>query len=1436
MPKNPHPPRGGGGSKKSAPAPLGAEDTSFIVFSNSKSDSKKSKKADPVAKNDTADKGKGKSKGAPEQPEDAPKKPDVRTVIGGASWTGKLPVNMLSEHCQKQKWAKPEYTMTKVKDGFVSHVILKATNPKTRETTTLPPIRLPIEKQDLAVQPTALEARHFAATYTLFRIASMKNIHMMMPPTYKDLWKGAFADMKKEDVKSGRGWMYEADPFVAHKEREQAKAEAEKKREEAAKQRENAKNQPAGSSSNIMRGWTRVPKLDMGKRIRAEIEGLIRRDAVWNPHSVKISPAERSALIVEIVKLGFRKSHVEEAAEVCKDREEILEWLLIHVPEDDLPPWSLPEGYTAGISMASGNLKREAAIKRLAATGYAMELCEEALDTFDGDEAKAAGLLQARLLGDDELAEQLSGATIGDETEPQEDVWAEEQVILASIYDEKYSTTGQDQCQIRLEIVDGTKTEFLLNVRKPAGLYPNVLPIISINAKIPAYIRLSIIRQALSHARENFLGEQMIFNIVDWLEHEIPSIIDNPGRLTDVSSAISAADTGVHAEAIKQKEKRQRRPKPVNLRPGSQISQRMLEQWRTKQASPDQQRMLRARQNLPAWKLLPDIVEAVKNYQVVIISGETGSGKSTQSVQFILDDMIQRQLGEAANIVCTQPRRISALGLADRVADERCTAVGDEVGYSIRGESRQKPGVTKLTFMTTGVLLRRLQTSGGRPDDVVASLADITHVVVDEVHERSLDTDFLLVLLRDVLKKRNDLRVILMSATLDADVFASFFKPAVGQVGMVEIAGRTHPVTDYYVDDVIRMSGFNGHSADEDWEDEESQKNIGGTLRSIGMRINYDLIAQTVHHIDAELGAQDGAILIFLPGTMEIDRTIQALRSMPNVHALPLHASLLPAEQRRVFPPPPKGKRKVIASTNVAETSITIEDVVAVIDTGRVKETSFDPANNMVKLAETWASRAACKQRRGRAGRVRAGTCYKLYTRNVERDKMMERPEPEIRRVPLEQLCLSVKAMGVQDVTSFLAGALTPPDSIAVEGALELLGRMGAIDGDEMTALGRHLAVVPADLRCAKLMVYGATFGCLESCLTIASILTVRSPFVSPQAKREESKAARSAFAKGQGDLIADLRAYEQWSGFKEKGISFRDLRAFCEQNFLSLQTLNDITSTRRQYLSSLQETGFIPLRYSSYSDFGAQEVASLNRHGANDALLRALVAGAFNPQIARIDFPDKKFAASVSGAVELDPEAKTIKYFNQENGRVFVHPSSTVFDAQGFPGGATFMSYFTKMATSKVFMRDLTPAILPLLATLTTAIPTIPVTVFEEVALIPADNSTAVSALPAATATALAGSKRNTGWAGIYYCRNTNWQGPCAHTWLKIGQCMNFPGGWDNHIESFGPDPGPHYCVLHSQPNCGGAEPKFPIRHPGSRNTDEFGQKKRASSVRCSY
>lgn len=1187
---------------------------------------------------------------------------------------------------------------SKTPEGFSSMVILKATNPKTRETVVLPPFKLPPSLKHLAVQPTAVEARHFAATYALFRVCSMKNIHMMLPPTYRDLWKKELQELKAEDVKDGRSWMYEADPFATKQEREEAQALLAKKRDarekQQAKEAENpasilaaARSNDGNTDRNVMRGWTNIPKIEMGKRTRVQIERVVRRETTWNPHQSRISSFQCRNIIQEFTGLGFRRSHIEEAVAECKDREETLEWLLIHVPEEDLPKWSLPEGYTAGVSMASGNLKREASIKRLAEAGYSSELCATVLDECEGSEIRAAQTLQNRLLyksidEQDPAVRKLSSLDLTNASE-ENATWTEEQETLEAIYGERFERITSDSCHIKLQI-PGLEAPCVLGARR-SERYPQKPPLVSImSSGLPAYIRLSVTRQMTEHANADLLGGPMIFNLVEWLENKVPHVVANPGQLRDISAAAS----GQREPKQKPQRTQVRRPPRIVFNPGSSQNIDLLKRWQSKQATPQQINMLSARKSLPAWKLRNDIVEAVNNHQVTIISGETGSGKSTQSVQFILDDMIQRQIGASANIFCTQPRRISALGLADRVSDERCSAVGEEVGYAIRGESKQKPSITKITFMTTGVLLRRLQTSGGSRDDVVTALANISHVVVDEVHERSLDTDFLLVLLRDMLAIRNDLKVILMSATLDADVFGNYFSAM--SVAKIEIQGRTFPIQDYYLDDVIRLTGFSAGSRREIIEDIDMQDDgpsVSKTIHGIGMRINYELIASTVRAIDSQLGSQEGGILIFLPGTLEINRTIDAVRGMvPNAHVLPLHASLMPIEQRRVFPPAPKGKRKVIAATNVAETSITIEDVVAVIDCGKVKETSFDSQNNMIKLEEVWASRAACKQRRGRAGRVKAGECYKLYTRNAE-IKMAERPEPEIRRVPLEQLCLSVRAMGIVDVSDFLASALTPPDNLAVESAIDLLGRIGALDGDELTALGRHLSMIPADLRCGKLMVYGATFGCLEACLTIAAILTVKTPFISPQPKREESKAARTSFAPGHGDLICDLRAYESWSQMKTTS-TYYDQRTWCDHNYLSPQILSDISSNRIQYLSSLKECAFLPHTY----HYPSPSPSSLNAHNSSNALIRALIAGAFNPQLARIAFPDKKFAPSVSGAVELDPDARTIKFYNQDNGRVFVHPSSTLFGAQIYPGGSEYIAYFNKMATSKIFIRELTP------------------------------------------------------------------------------------------------------------------------------------------------
>ncbi|TGO86734.1 hypothetical protein BPOR_0280g00030 [Botrytis porri] len=1285
------------GKNKTSTTP--AADDSFIVFSNSDKEPKQRKP--PTLGQD-----------GPDPLGEAPKRPDVKKLIGGQSWTGKLPVNLLAEHCQKQRWEKPEYTMMKTPEGFSSMVILKSKNTKTQELVSLAPFKLPPSHKHLAVKPTALEARHFAATYGLFRVLNMRNIHMTLPPDYRDLWKGEFEVLKKEDIKEGKAWMYEADPFAALREREDAKAAMEKKRNEQQKAREKAMNTPGsagpggaglalrgngsngtnstggGSShNNIHRGWTKVPKIEMGKRTRTKVESLVRKHAIWNPHDVVLSDFQKHSIVKEFKTLDFRQSHIEEAVEICKDREETLEWLLIHVPEDDLPRWALPEGYVAGISMASSDLKREGAIKRLAEAGYSIELCKQ-IYYIHNDEGKASEALQHILLSSGRDVESIPSEDSWDTEnakESSEEIWEEEMTGLQSVFGENYSRPSKDVCRIKIKPSNrGTNlpVEPIIQFRR-SSQYPQNVPVISVHVQLPAYIRLSIMKQALNHAMDSLLGEHMLFFLIDWVEQHLYSIIERPGKLSDVSAAASIVSE--FQPVRRRRQNISRHPRAIKWI----ANIKSKDEWKSRQLNPKLESMIKGRRTLPAWEMKDIIVDTVNSHQVTIISGETGSGKSTQSAQFILDDMYQRAFGDCAKIICTQPRRISALGLADRVSDERCSAVGQEVGYIIRGESKSSPN-TKITFVTTGVLLRRLQTSGGSSDDVVASLADVSHVIIDEVHERSLDTDFLLVLLRDVLRQRKDLKLILMSATLDAGIFEDYFKSG-GKVGRVEISGRTYPVEDYYLDDVIRMTNFNPGFGTKYQEDNQEtsgmDQDVAAAIQSIGMRINYDLISQTVKEIDAELThlKQDGGILIFMPGLVEITRTLDYLKNIPNLHALPLHASLQSSDQRKVFPHAPYGKRKVIVATNVAETSITIDDIVAVIDTGRVKETSFDPQNNMRKLEEVWASRAACKQRRGRAGRVQAGKCYKLYTRNAEKSKMMERPEPEIRRVPLEQLCLSVRAMGIKEVGSFLASAITPPESIAVDGAMDLLGRMGALDGDDLTALGRHLSMIPADLRCGKLMVYGAMFGCLDAAVTIAAILTVKSPFVSPQDKREESKSVRAKFAKNQGDLIGDLRAFEEWfEMINNRNYRQGEIRNWCNDNFLSYQTLNDISSNRTQYLTSLREIGFIPP--------SSILPPALSAKSSNNALIRSLCAGAFNPQLARIDFPDKKFAASVSGAVELDPEAKTIKYFNQENGRVFVHPSSTIFDAQTFPGNSKYMSYFNKMATSKVFIRDLTP------------------------------------------------------------------------------------------------------------------------------------------------
>ncbi|OAP57430.1 hypothetical protein AYL99_08168 [Fonsecaea erecta] len=1241
----------GKSNKKATPV---VPDSEHIVFTKQKNDKKKQE---------------------PKDSDPAPPRPDVKKIIGGASWTGKLPVNLLSEHCQREKWNKPEYQGRQVPAAggadklHRSWVVLSKTDPKTGSVTKVPPFHLPPSHVHLADQPTALEARHFAAAYALFRVSSMKNLAMALPPTYRDLWKGDFQRLKEEDIKEGRAWKYEADPFAAEAKGQEIKAALEKRKQDEARQPPKIvmSGLPGSGSDNVAsKAWDRAPRLELGPEARTRTESFIRSRSIWNQNRLKISKVDRDNIASDLSRSGFQPSHVQEALANCGTREEVLEWLLIHVPEDCLPAWSFPPGYNAGITLVSSDLATDAKMRRLSQGGYPSQLCLQALRDNDGDEALASEALQSRLVP--------SEVELVADIESNAHLWDEEMLALEAILDRRFKLSGANRCSIQAD--PNSKISATFHFRRPSSGYPNRSPVISIEApQIPSYIRLSATKRALIYAQEQLLGDSMIFSLLEWLESSIPSIIDNPGRLGDLEITPSPAGRmfAVTQNATLHDSKPARTMGKVYMK-DNRSSQAIFEAWRTRQSSATQRTMNSARQRLPAWSRKEEITNVVDKSQVTLITGETGSGKSTQAVQFILDNAIENMRGSSLNIICTQPRRVAALSLSERVSAERCDREGQEVGYIIRGESKVS-SKTKITFQTTGVLLRRLQGSSS----ISSALANVSHVFIDEVHERSLDTDFLLALLREALPSLPRLRIVLMSATLNADIFADYFGG--NGVGRVHIEGRTYPVEDYYLDDVVRLVGNEKRDPQQDSDDEPA---VGKAIQSLGMGINYQLIASLVRDIDMQLGSSSGGILIFMPGTLEIERCLRTLAGLPNIHGLPLHASLTPAEQRLVFRQPPPGKRKVVVATNVAETSITIEDIVAVVDSGKVKETNYDPVTNIVRLEEVWASQAACKQRRGRAGRVRAGKCYKLFTRNVEA-AMAASPAPEMLRMPLEQLCLSVKATGsARNVEEFLANTISPPDARAVATALKTLRRMGALENDRLTGLGNYLAMIPADLRCAKLLVYGVLFDCTEACLTIAAILATKSPFFSPRDKRDEAKEARLSMTASDGDLIVDYRAFELWKELSATS-RYKDVQNWCSSKFLSLQTLRDIESTRQQLLDSLIEAGLLPTTYNGDS-------SPYNRQKGNLMLLRAIVAGALSPQIARIQMPDKKYIASMSGAKELDPDAKTIKYFNEENGRVFVHPSSVLFDAQGFSGNASFVSYFTKMETSKTFIRDLTP------------------------------------------------------------------------------------------------------------------------------------------------
>lgn len=522
------------------------------------------------------------------------------------------------------------------------------------------------------------------------------------------------------------------------------------------------------------------------------------------------------------------------------------------------------------------------------------------------------------------------------------------------------------------------------------------------------------------------------------------------------------------------------------------------------------------RESLPTYKLRSSLIEAVRENQMLIVVGDTGSGKTTQMTQYLAEEGFANH----GRIGCTQPRRVAAMSVAKRVAEEVGCRVGQEVGYTIRFEDCTSPE-TRIKYMTDGMLLRECL--------IDPEMSQYSVVILDEAHERTISTDVLFGLLKRAAKRRPDLKLVITSATLDADKFATYFN----NCPIFTIPGRTYPVEVLYT------------------KDPES---------------DY-LDAALITVMQIHLSEPPGDILLFLTGQEEIDTAAEILfermkalgNDVPELIVLPVYSALPSEMQSRIFDPAPPGSRKVVIATNIAETSITIDGVYYVIDPGFVKQNKWDAKLGMDSLVVVPISQAAARQRAGRAGRTGPGKCYRLYTETAYRNEMLPNTIPEIQLLNLSMTVLTLKAMGINDLLHF--DFMDPPPENNLIQALEQLYALQALDDEGLlTRLGRKMAEFPLEPQLSKMLIQSVDLGCSEEILTIVAMLTAQNVFYRPKEKQAQADQKKAKFHQPEGDHLTLLTVYNGWKGSKFSS-------AWCFDNYIQARSMKRAQDVRKQLL-----------------------------------------------------------------------------------------------------------------------------------------------------------------------------------------------------------------------------------------------------------------------------